>query len=74
MKKFHVTIPTTLFISVFLLLSGNAQSDDDDDDRELRFSATLTGAQEATTPAGGVDTDGKSRVSANHLSMDQDNC
>jgi hypothetical protein len=64
MKKFHVTIPTTLFISVFLLLSGNAQSNDYDDDRELRFSATLTGAQEVTTPAGGVDTDGKSMVSA----------
>ena len=57
MKNFYFT---ALIPVVFLTVSGVVYGDGDKHDRGLRFSATLSGAQEVTT----VATDGAGKVSA----------
>jgi CHRD domain len=53
MKRFCATF---LMLAALLAVSSSAYSDERSD-RRLRFEATLSGAQEVTTPPGGVDTD-----------------
>lgn len=59
MSKFTTILPTALLAGAFLLTAGNANADDDDK-RGLRFSATLSGAQEVP----GVDTRGTGSIRA----------
>jgi hypothetical protein len=62
MKKLSKVVQTVLLAGAFLLTSSSANADEDD--RGLRFSATLSGAQEVTTLPGGVDTNGTGKIRA----------
>ena len=62
MKKFTSIIPTALLAGAFLLTTISANADDGK--RGLRFSAALSGAQEVTSPPGGVDTNATGSIRA----------
>jgi hypothetical protein len=55
---------TFFMLAALLAISGSAYSDERSD-RGLRFEATLSGAQEVTTPPGGVATDTTGEIKVN---------
>ena len=59
-----IRIVSLIGIIAISQIAYSDSSDDDDDNGGLRFFATLSGAQEVTTPVGGVDTDGTGKIRA----------